>query len=163
MTMLNIVRSCMAGCGLAAAILANPAQAQSDVEKFFAGKNISLVIGAAPGGGYYLYATALARHIRNHLPGNPTVVSRNQPGAASVAAANLLYNAAPKDGTVFGALFMTAITDPLIGGSAQTQFDPRKFSFIGSANKETFVCVAWHTSGIQKFDDMFTKELIIGT
>jgi tripartite-type tricarboxylate transporter receptor subunit TctC len=121
------------------------------------------MIGAAPGGGYYLYATALARHFRKHLPGQPTIVSRNQPGAASVIAANLLYNAVPKDGSVFGALFMTAITDPLIGNSAQTQFDPRKFSFVGSANKETFVCVAWHASGIQTFEDVFKRELIIGT
>ena len=163
MTKLNSIRSLAIGCGIAAAILAAPAQAQSDAEKFFTGKNVDFMIGAAPGGGYYLYATALARHIRKHLPGKPNIVSRNQPGAASVVAANLLYNTAPKDGTVFGALFMTAIMDPLIGDSAQTQFDPRKFAFIGSANRETFICVAWHTSGIQKFEDMFAKELIIGT
>jgi tripartite-type tricarboxylate transporter receptor subunit TctC len=163
MTKLNLIRSLLIGCVVAAVIVATPVKAQSDAEKFFAGKNVDFMIGAAPGGGYYLYATVLARHIRKHLPSRPNIISRNQPGAASVVAANLLYNTAPKDGTMFGALFMTAIMDPLIGDSAQTQFDPRKFSFIGSANKETFICVAWHTSGIQKFEDMFTKELIIGT
>lgn len=163
MTKLNSIRIASIGCTFAATILTSPAQAQSDLEKFYTGKSIDFMIGAAPGGGYYLYATALARHIHKHLPGKPNIVSRNQPGAASVVAANLLYNTAPKDGTVFGALFMTAIMDPLIGDSSQTRFDPRNFSFIGSANKETFICVSWHASGIQKFEDVFTRELIIGT
>jgi tripartite-type tricarboxylate transporter receptor subunit TctC len=160
---LNVMRRALVGLGLASALLSAPSWAQSDVEKFYAGKTVDLMIGSAPGGGYYIYATVLARHMRKHLPGRPNVVTKNAPGAASLVAANLLYNTQPKDGTVFGALFMSAIMEPLIGDVTQTHFDPRGFSFVGSANRETFICVAWHTSEVKSLEDMFTKELIIGT
>jgi tripartite-type tricarboxylate transporter receptor subunit TctC len=139
------------------------AAAQEDPAKFFAGKSIDFIIGSAPGGGYGTYAMLLTRHIGKHLPGQPKVVGRNLPAAGSLVAANLLYNKSPKDGTTFGALFMGALMEPLIGDKTQTQFDPRQFQFIGSANRETSICVAWHTSPIQSFKDMFEKEMIIGS
>ncbi|MDO9441563.1 MAG: tripartite tricarboxylate transporter substrate-binding protein [Beijerinckiaceae bacterium] len=161
------MRSTLMGCALAASAMTAPATAQTaapqDLEKFFAGKNIDFLIGSAPGGGYGIYASVLARHIGKHLPGKPNIVARNLPGAGSLIAANLLYNKLNKDGTVFGALFMGAVMEPLIGDASQTHYDPRKFSFIGSANRETSICVAWATSDIKTFEDMFTKELIIGT
>ena len=124
---------------------------------------VDFIIGSAPGGGYGIYASVLARHIGKHLPGQPAVVGRNLDGAGSLVAANLLYNKAPKDGTTFGALFMGAVVEPLLGEVSQTHFDPRKFHFIGSANRESSVCVAWHTSPIQTFKDTFEKELIVGS
>ena len=142
--------------------LSLPASAQSDAEKFFAGKQINFLIGSAPGGGYGIYGTALAHHIGKHLPGQPTVVGRNLEGAGSLIAANQLYTKSPKDGTTFGALFMGAIVEPLIGDAPNLQFDARKFEYIGSANRETSVCVAWNDSPVKSFKDMFTKELIVG-
>jgi tripartite-type tricarboxylate transporter receptor subunit TctC len=139
------------------------AAAQEDPAKFFAGKSVDFIIGSAPGGGYHTYAMLLTRHIGKHLPGQPKVVGRNLPGASSLVAANLLYNKSPKDGTAFGAVFMGAVMEPLLGDKAQTQFDPRQFHFVGSANRETSICVAWHTSPIQSFKDMFEKEMIIGS
>jgi tripartite-type tricarboxylate transporter receptor subunit TctC len=160
------VKAIMQGVLLAAglsACLAASAAAQEDPAKFFAGKSIDFIIGSAPGGGYGTYAMLLTRHIGKHLPGQPKVVGRNLPAAGSLVAANLLYNKSPKDGTTFGALFMGAVMEPLIGDKSQTQFDPRQFQFIGSANRETSICVAWHTSPIQSFKDMFEKEMIIGS
>jgi tripartite-type tricarboxylate transporter receptor subunit TctC len=149
--------------GLAGFLLACQAQAQQgDLEKFFAGKNIDFLVGAAPGGGYGVYASVLSRHIGKHLPGKPNVVARTMEGAGSIIAANLLYNKSPKDGTVFGAIFMGAVVEPLIGDASTTQYDPQKLIYIGSANKETSICIAWHTSPIQSFDELFTKEMIVG-
>lgn len=153
----------IAGGYLAAAGMATEAAAQSDLAKFYAGRTIDFIVGSAPGGGYGTYAMVLSHHIGKHLPGQPTVVARNLEGAGSLIAANLLFNKAPRDGTTFGALFMGAIMEPLIGDDKQTQFDPRKFIFIGSANSETSICVAWHTSPVQTFKDMFEKELIVGS
>jgi tripartite-type tricarboxylate transporter receptor subunit TctC len=144
-------------------LMATAVAAQEDPSKFFAGKSIDFIIGSAPGGGYGTYAMLLTRHIGKHLPGQPKVVGRNLPAAGSLVAANLLYNKSPKDGTAFGALFMGAVMEPLLGDKTQTQFDPRQFQFIGSANRETSICVAWHTTPIQTFKDTFEKEMIIGS
>jgi tripartite-type tricarboxylate transporter receptor subunit TctC len=149
--------------GLAAGVLATDAAAQEDPAKFFAGKSVDFIIGSAPGGGYGTYAMLLTRHLGKHLPGQPKVVGRNLDGAASLIAANLLYNRSPKDGTTFGALFMGAVMEPLIGDTSQTRFDPRQFHFIGSANRETSICVAWHDAPVKSFEDMFHKELIVGS
>ena len=156
-------RMLIAGLVIAAGAEAASAQTKSPVEAFFAGKSIDFIVGSRPGGGYGTYATLLSRHFGRHLPGNPNIVAKNMDGAGSLIAANFLFNRAPRDGTAFGALFMGAVMEPLIGDASQTRFDPRKFSFVGSANRETSVCVAWHTSPVQEFKDMFEKEMIIGT
>ena len=96
-----------------------------------------------------------------HIPGNPTVVPKNMEGAGSLRLANWLYNVAPKDGTAFGIIGRGTGFDPLLGNKA-AQFDATKFTWIGSANNEVSICVAWHTSGITKFEDMLTKPLIVG-
>src|SRR5499426_4443941 len=98
-----------------------------DVSDFYAGRTVQLVIGYATGGGYDDYARMLGRHIGRHIPGNPTVVVQNMPGAGSIRAANYLYNVAPKDGTVFGGFSRGAFLDPLLGRSEGTQFDAPKF------------------------------------
>ncbi len=152
-------------CAAAAAMLASasvwPARAQSPAD-FYKGKNVDLQIGYTVGGGYDAYARLIARFLGKHIPGNPTVVPRNMEGAASLRLANWLYTAAPKDGTVIGAISRGAAFDPLLGTSG-AQFDASKYTWIGSANDEVSVCVAWHTSGITKFDELYTKELTIGS
>ncbi|MDB5651297.1 MAG: tripartite tricarboxylate transporter family receptor [Hyphomicrobiales bacterium] len=131
-----------AALALGAVLMASGAQAQSDVEKFYAGKNVDFLIGSAPGGGYGIYGTLLSRHIGRHLPSSPHIVARNLDGAGSLTATNLLYNKGAKDGTAFGAIFMGAVMEPLIGDKAATLFDPRKLIYIGSANRETSICIA---------------------
>jgi len=150
--------------GIAAALLAVvPASlaAAQDAAAFYAGKNLELYIGYSVGGGYDLYARTIARHIGKHIPGNPTVVVKNMEGAGSLRLANWLYNVAPKDGTVFGTIGRGTPFDPLFGHKGAS-FDATKFTWIGSANHEVSVCVAWHTSGVVKFEDLLTKELTVG-
>jgi len=136
------------------------ARAQSPAD-FYKGKTVDLYIGYSVGGGYDLYARFLARHMGKHIPGNPTVLPKNMEGAGSLRLANWLYNVAPKDGTAFGAIGRGTSFDTLLGNKA-AQFDATKYTWIGSANNEVSICVAWHTTGITKFDDLLTKELIVG-
>jgi tripartite-type tricarboxylate transporter receptor subunit TctC len=137
------------------------ASAQS-VADFYRGKTIDLNIGYSVGGGYDLYARLIARRLGQHIPGNPTVVPKNMEGAGSLRLANYLYSAAPNDGTVIGATSRGAAFDPLLNEKG-ARFDASKFSWIGSANNEVSVCVALPSSEVTKFDDLFTKQLTIGS
>ena len=84
--------------------------AQADpVADFYKGKTVQLVVGYGPGGGYDVYARVLSRHMGKHIPGNPTIIVQNMPGAGSLRAANYLYTVAPKDGTVFGTFARSAL------------------------------------------------------
>src|SRR2546425_1140320 len=140
--------------------LSMPSHAQSPAE-FYKGKNLELYIGYSVGGGYDLYARMLARHMGKHMPGNPTIIPKNMEGAGSLRLANWLYNVGAKDGTVFGMIGRGTGFDPLLGHKG-AQFDATRFTWIGSANNEVSVCVAWHTSEIRNFDDLLKKELTVG-
>src|SRR5258707_9592765 len=98
------------------------------VEDFYRGRNVTLVIGYSVAGGYDNYARVVARHLGDHIPGRPTVLPQNMPGAGSLRSANYLFNAAPKDGSVIGMFSRGMAMEPLIGTS-QTQFDAQKFSW----------------------------------
>ena len=135
-----------------------PASAQTP-EEFYRGKTIHFVIGYAPGSGYDLYARLLARHYGQHIPGKPTVVAQNMPGAGSLAAANYLYEIAPKDGTYIGMTGRGTPMTPLLGGKGATFKDENSFTWIGSMNNEVSVCVAWHTSGVKSIEQAMTREL----
>jgi tripartite-type tricarboxylate transporter receptor subunit TctC len=137
------------------------AWAQTPAE-FYKGKSVDIQIGYSVGGGYDVYARLIARYLGKYIPGNPTVVPRNMEGAASIRLANWIYNAAPKDGTAIGAVSRGAAFDPLLG-SASAQFDASKYNWIGSANDEVSLCVSLATSGVNKFDDLLTKQLSIGS
>jgi tripartite-type tricarboxylate transporter receptor subunit TctC len=152
----------MRGIAIAAIAFALPTitHAQS-VADFYKGKTVELLIGYSGGGGYDVYARLLARHMGRHIPGNPTIVPRNMPGAGSLVLANWLYNVAPKDGTAFGIIGRGTPFDPLLGIEA-AKFDPTKYLWLGSMNNEVSVCVSWHTSGITKFEQLLEKELTVG-
>ena len=143
-----------------ACLTAAAGHAQSPAE-FYRGKTVELYIGYSVGGGYDVYARLLARHMGKHIPGNPQVVPKNMEGAGSLRLTNWLFNIAPKDGTVFGAIGRGTAFDPLLGRTGG-QFTAAEFSWIGSANDEVSVCAAWHTTGITKFEDLKTKEMIVG-
>src|SRR5438105_2370349 len=131
MRKVKIRATCRFGLALiVAAVLAAPAQAQPAGESL-AGKNVTLIIGFGPGGGYDLWGRLVARHIGKHLPGNPTVVAQNMPGAGSYVAASHIYAAAPKDGTVFAIIARDAALGPL-SGAPGARFDATKLSWLGS-------------------------------
>jgi len=126
-----------------------------------AGKTVLMIIGFGAGGGYDLWGRTVGRHIGRHLPGNPTVVPQNMPGAGSYVAASYIYNAAPKDGTALGIIARDAALGPLSGATG-ARFDPLKLSWLGTPAKETNVCIAYHTAPVKTVRDLFTKQLIVG-
>lgn len=146
---------------LIACALASPCLAQSPAE-FYAGKHVDFIIGSAPGGGYHVYGTLLARHIGKHIPGKPQVIARQMEGAGSLTAANQLYSRLPADGTVLGAVFTGAMVEPLIGDVSKARYDSRRFGHVGSANRETAICFARKEIGFSDWRDALEKKLIIG-
>jgi tripartite-type tricarboxylate transporter receptor subunit TctC len=136
------------------------AQAQSPAE-FYRGRSIELDIGSSVGGGYDAYGRMIAHHIGKYIPGNSTVVPKNIEGAGGLRLTNLLYNTAARDGSTMATINRGTVLDPLLGNPG-AQFDPTKFGWIGSANNEISVCVAWYTTGITRFEQLTTTELIVG-
>lgn len=148
------------GAAVAASLAAAPAMSQS-VEDFYKDKTVELYIGYSVGGGYDTYARLVAAHIGKHIPGNPTVVPVNMPGAGSLKLTNWLAEAAPRDGTAMGVVARAAPFDPLFGNEG-ANFDARELNYIGSANNEVSVCVAYEGSGVESIEDLKTKELFVG-
>jgi tripartite-type tricarboxylate transporter receptor subunit TctC len=142
------------------ALIAAPARAQDAVAQFYKGKQINLYVGSSAGGGYDAYARLLARRFGNFIPGNPTIVVQNMPGAGSNKLAGYIYSVAPKDGTAVGAIFSGAILQPLLGDSVA--HDPSKLLYLGNANNEVFLCIARTDAPVQSFKDALTSELIVG-
>jgi tripartite-type tricarboxylate transporter receptor subunit TctC len=142
------------------AILATAARAQSPAE-FYKGRTVELYIGYSVGGAYDLYARLIARHLGRHIPGNPNVVPKNMEGAGSLRAANWIYNVGAKDGTQIAAFGRGTAFDPQLG-SKGAQFQADRFTWIGSANNEVSVCVAWKSSGVTRLEDVLSTELIVG-
>ena len=155
------MRQLAAGAVLGMA-LASAAAAQDSVASFYRGRTVTVVVGSSPGGGYDLYGRLLARFLSRHIPGNPAVVVQNMPGAASNVAAAYVYNVAPKDGTVLGAIFMGAVVDPLFGDVKRNTHDTSKFNYIGNANSDAYVCLVRTDAGINSLADAFDKEIVMG-
>jgi tripartite-type tricarboxylate transporter receptor subunit TctC len=136
------------------------ARAQS-VDAFYRGRTVTIVIGFGIGGGYDVGARVLARHLGKHIPGNPTVVAQNMPGAGSLRAANYLYNVAPKDGSTIGVFARGMAMEPLIG-TGDARFDSRKFTWLGSATNEVSVCATFEGSKVKTWDDALRIPFTVG-
>jgi tripartite-type tricarboxylate transporter receptor subunit TctC len=146
----------------AACLAANAACAQDAVEAFYRGKTVTITVGSAVGGGYDTYARLVGRHLGRHIPGNPTIVVQNIPGAGSNKAASFVALQAPKDGTAIGAIQSGAILQPLISDQP-IPHDPSKFIMLGSANRSVYLCVVRADAPVKTFQEAFDKEVIIGT
>ncbi len=131
------------------------------VADFYKGKDVELYIGYKPGGGYDGYARLIARHMGKHIPGNPNVVPKNMPGAGSVKLTNWLWEGAPQDGTVFGAISRGAPFEPLLGND-KAKFKANKFHWVGSANNEVSICATVKRTGIKSWKDLRTREVLTG-
>ncbi len=138
--------------------LPNEANAQAD---FYAGKQLTLIIGSSAGGGYDVISRLLARHFGRLIPGNPTVVPQNMPGAASLAANNHLYNQAPRDGTVIGALQRGTLLAKIVNPKG-VLFEIDKLNWVGSLNTETGLVVSLATTPHRTAKDLLEHELIVG-
>jgi tripartite-type tricarboxylate transporter receptor subunit TctC len=141
---------------------AAPAAAQQeDVAAFFRGKTLRFIVGVGVGSGYDINARLLARHLAGHIPGQPTIVVQNQPGAGSLTMTNALYHTGPFDGTVMGASFNGMPTTPLLQPTG-ARFDPVKLNWLGSTNRETQVMYVWHTAHAQVLGDAQGREIVMG-
>src|SRR5215204_6244960 len=141
--------------GVALVFHISPAAAQS-VAEFYKDKQIKIIIGNPPGGDYDIGGRILARHIGNHIPGNPAVVVQNMPGASTVTATNFLYTKAPKDGTVFGS-FSRNIASQAVIGKMNIEADPRKFAWIGGSSLPSRVCTVSAKSGVKSPAELFSR------
>ena len=119
---------------LALAATTGSVRAQDAVEAFYKGRQINLIVGYGPGGGYDLTARLLARHLGRFMPGNPSIAVQILAGAGSLRAANFLYGAAPKDGATFGVFGSDIAMVGLLGTNSAVQFDARKFTWLGSSS-----------------------------
>jgi tripartite-type tricarboxylate transporter receptor subunit TctC len=147
--------------GLLVLLVCLPAHAQDDAAAFFKGKIIRMVVGSGVGSGYDITARTLARHMPAHIPGNPTVIVQNQPGAGGLTMTNSLYVNGPFDGTVIGEPFNGTPTMPLLQPQS-VHFDAGKLTYLGSTNRETQVMYVWSTVPVQKLEDVKTTELAMG-
>jgi tripartite-type tricarboxylate transporter receptor subunit TctC len=148
----------LAGFCLAASSAPGAAQTGAD---FYKGKTVSVMIGYGVGGSDDLWARLIAKHIGDYIPGHPTIIPVNVPGAGSLLLANQITNTQPKDGTVIGEINRGIPFEPLLGGIS-VRFDPLKLNFVGSPDRDTAVCVASKTAPVQTLDDLYSKELIMG-
>ena len=138
-----------------------PVRADTGVEAFYRGQNLRILVGYGPGTGYDVYARVLGRHIARFLPGQPTIVIQNMPGAASLTMTNNLYNVAPRDGSSIGLPARGLLIEPLFGND-NARYDGRKFTWIGSMSREVATCFSWATTGIKRIEDVQKKEMLIG-
>jgi tripartite-type tricarboxylate transporter receptor subunit TctC len=119
-----------------------------------------MIIPAGAGGGYDTYARVLAQHLEKHIPGHPSIVNQNMPGASGMLATNWAAGVAPKDGTVLVATYNTLLLEPLFGNPA-VKYDPREFEWIGSMGKQQQICVTWHTSPIKTIAQAKEREIVV--
>jgi tripartite-type tricarboxylate transporter receptor subunit TctC len=129
---------------------------------FYTGKTIEMIVGSDVGGGYDIYTRAIARHIGRYIPGNPTIVVKNMPGAGSGRAAAYLYSVAAKDGTALAALFPGIVLSPLLDDRVDASIDPTRFIYIGTADSGTRVCATFQSSRTKSFDDALTLKTRMG-
>src|SRR6516164_8238767 len=144
---------------VAAALSALPIQAQT-VADFYRGKTLRMLIGYGPGGGYDIYGRLVAEFLPRHLPGNPTIITQNMPGAGSFVAAKYLHDAAPKDGTVLGSLAQTLALDSMTNPNAK--LDVATMPYLGRVVTNIDVGAALAKAGIKSFEDARAKQYTVG-
>ena len=131
------------------------------IEDFYKGKQVKLVIGSNNGGAYDSYGRLLAAHIGRHIPGSPTVVPANMPGASGVQSATYLYQIAPKDGLTLG-LFNQSMGQRQLLEPDIIRFDAKRFNWLGAMNTTTSVFITWHASGVKTLEDAKTRDVVMG-
>jgi tripartite-type tricarboxylate transporter receptor subunit TctC len=134
------------------------------VADFYRGKTVRVVVGFSAGGGYDQYSRLIARHLSKHIPGNPSIIVDNMPGAGSIIAANHTFNAAPKDGTLIGNISGPIVLEQLFGNPA-VQFDMAKFHYIAVPVSETYLMMVTRKPGVTKIDEVLGpkgKPVVIG-
>ncbi len=151
----------LSGLALSALALHTPVQAQT-ADELYKGKQIRIIVGTAGGQDYDSWARLIGRHMSRFLPGNPTLIVENMPGAGHILATNFLFNLAPRDGTVIG-MVSRNMTEAAIMKLPNVRFDPGKFNWIGSPELNHRVLFVNASSGFDKVSDLYERELVVGT
>jgi tripartite-type tricarboxylate transporter receptor subunit TctC len=151
-----IAIACVGGIGLFHTLM--PALAQ---ENFYAGKTIRIIVGTGAGGGYDGAARLTARYLAKYIPGNPTFIVENMPGASGIKATNYLYAAAPKDGTVIATVNNSMPVYQAIGQEG-VRFKAEELNWIGSLLQTATTVAIWHTAGVKTVEEAKHKEIIMG-
>jgi tripartite-type tricarboxylate transporter receptor subunit TctC len=146
---------------LLAGIAMQAARADS-VEDFYRGRSISLVVSSSTGGGYDTLTRAVARFLGKHIPGNPSVIVRNMPGAGGIVATNFIANVAPRDGLTIACVLNNTPFEPLFG-TKEAEYDPTKLTWLGTPSVETGLLIVWHTSPIKSLDDARKMQMTAGS
>ena len=131
------------------------------IAEFYGKRTVTIAVGFSPGGNYDLYARLVSRHIGKHIPGNPTVIVQNMPGAGSRRLANTLANVGPHDGTMIGLPNQGIAMDQALGTEG-VKFDARKFNWIGSPIEDNNVFWGWHTNPVKTIEDAQQREFVVG-
>jgi tripartite-type tricarboxylate transporter receptor subunit TctC len=139
-----------------------PPQAKADVvAEFYRGRTITVVVGSNAAGGYDTFARAVARYMGKHIPGIPTLIVRNMPGAGGMTATNFLYNNADKDGSVIGLVQNNTPFEPLFG-TKEARYDPVRFNWLGSPSAETAMVLLWHAAPVNSVAELRAREVAVG-
>jgi tripartite-type tricarboxylate transporter receptor subunit TctC len=145
---------------LAAIVIAPlPAAAQAD---FYKGRTIELIVSTGVGGGLDANARVVARHLVNHVPGQPTIVVKNMPGAGHIRAANYVFTQAPKDGTTIATFIPVFVMAQVLERSRSIQFNPAQFNWLASTSSSNSTVYVWHTSGIKSVEDATRRTVVMG-
>ena len=150
----------LAAAALAALAIIPGARAET-VEEFYKKTQLSVYVGSGAGGGFDEIARVFSVHFARNLPGQPSPIVKNMPGAGGLLNVNFMYAQAPRDGSAIAAPFNTVFMLPLFGDPA-AKFDARKFTWIGSLDKQTGTCVVWHTSDVRTLADASQREVQVG-
>jgi tripartite-type tricarboxylate transporter receptor subunit TctC len=137
---------------------------EKSVAEFYRGKTVRIIVGFSAGGGYDQYSRLIARHLSRYIPGNPSVIVENMPGVGSIIAANHLYNASPKDGTVVGNISGPVILEQLFG-TPSIQFDMGKFRYLAVPVSESYLMIVTKKRNITKLDELLgpkSKQVSMG-
>jgi len=154
------VHALIACLTLAAAAPLAPARADP-VADFYRSRTVTLIVSTSAAGGYDTLARTVARHLGRHVPGNPTFIVRNMPGAGGLTAVNFLYFGAPRDGSVVAVVSNNPPFEPLFG-TAEARFDARRFNWLGTPSAETAFVLVWHTVPVTTLDDLRKRETVMG-
>jgi len=158
------IRQAKAAAALLAALVAiviapSPAAAQAD---FYKGRTIELIVSTGVGGGLDANARVVARHLANHIPGQPAIVVKNMPGAGHIRAANYVFAQAPKDGTTIATFIPVFVMAQVLERSRSIQFNPAQFNWLASTSSSNSTVYVWHTSGIRSVEDATRRTVVMG-
>jgi len=154
-------RHCFAAFSVAFAALMPAPLCADPVEDFYKGKQIKIVTGASAGDGYDLWSRFLARHMGRHIPGRPSIIVQNMPGAGTLTAANYIFSVAARDGTIMGS-FSRSLPSQAVLDRPNIRFDPRQFGWIGSPETINRVCAVGAAAPAKSIDDVFAQEVLVG-